>query len=66
MAHLDCLFYVGRRCIHGEDSNFLPGTNVYNVIADMGLSRFVSGRFQTPEDCDNCLSFTHFLLLLVG
>ena len=37
----------------GENSNSSPGTNIYDAIADMALSRLVSGDLQRPQGRNN-------------
>ena len=34
--------HMGSRWVHGEDFNYLPGTKIYNAIADMVLYQQVS------------------------
>jgi hypothetical protein len=53
--------HVGSRWVHGEDSNSSPGIKIYNTIADMALSRLVSGRLQRFQDWNNCPPFTYFI-----
>ena len=53
--------HVGSRWVHGEDFNSSPGTKIYIAIADMALSRLVSGRLQRRQGWNNCPPFTHFI-----